>query len=1542
MIFIKRFVLVFIFSFLTIINVSFAQTWWDSNWNYRVPVIINNPHNILLTEYQVNFNITYDSKMQKDFSDLIFTWFNKTNNTEIKIPYWIEKMVNGNWAYVWIKVPEIFANTNTSIYMYYGNPSATTESNRAETMEFVSVWKWTSDLTSYDDFISSFVVDNESYVLAGEKNSGSNGDAFAVKKMNLSGNEIWTYEKDTGSCGSGSEELFDITIGENGNYAIVGEACAPNEGQYYFAKISPYGQLICEWTQEVGYADELWNVVFDKEKNRYIAIGRESTTSVVFVNITPSCFLDKKIIWSDGTYPHGKDIIIDGNDYVISSAYYSTHYRFYLEKRRSDFSRVWLYQDLINSKDFNAYKAGTIVKIDNNYFSGGSEQTNNNKFLFSISPSGSLQFNKTIHNDLGTLRGGDNAWLDGEAVFAGDRGFYLVLLNSTGDVIQKYNASLNYSADAVDVKKDFYKHCYILAGNDRKNGNGEWRIERICERKLVIAEPTVTLGLEESGDYVISSYAPQSIEPNKNFSFAVIVRNATNNNPITNLVATDFSMWKEGEQIGFGFTNLGNGSYSLLINSGNLLDNISFRVCAKNACEEKSVKISVMLKDRTAFIASEWLAAINSGLLGKPLFRNYSDTAKYFLGRQQPEQVFTFDNITTEFQTYRIKDIDAIMNFFEGAILVKTKEQALAAAPLAKLKNYGILFEGSRYSRTILNLTDRTSEQINDLVIKEARAQGKNINTIIIANQNSKNSELVGLAAVKYDSIIIPLNFPQPNYPVSVSNFYQVNLDNGVIAAMGKINQTAKKLNSNGFFANNWDYKLGKQINLILIGNKTEMPHGIVFDTGNEWFGDTDGNNILTDYLYSDLNRDGKADLMTGRIISEYQLLSSKKEKKIVTAALYRNLEFAYSGNGLIESMSTDTAFRTAGFSAVRLIENHTSLSYFNISLPSIVAAIGDFLKKLFGTESITDSLALLFKVYGTYEEFLEHNLYKMMNTIEFSWSEGLIFHFFPDEKLEKERLKEEMRSAEGIFYYGVGNESAWFLPDENNNYKIAFDFGEFPILNLPFIYNEYDKAMRGRIEKIFEKGAAAIAGPTGIVHGAHAFAFNSKFAQSLARNKTAAKSVDNAKFLTQQETKNLTQIISFGQTAWSQLSIKQFLQTVLYAEPEYKIDPNYTEYEQNPEVLYNGSFVAKIKVPFNYSVIELNGTKLILFDAEQWLQEFYKPVIPVYTKEFLLPNGSQVLRIEVNYTTQGYTNVFVPIAMPDEYYQQENRTQQGFYPDKNFENQSFELLDGRKSLLLTAMPLRYNNQTKEALVFSDIEFIILYTSPLDILDFSAKNITLGEQQKFFIKLKNIGDQKNITIAIEVSGETIFESNEIGANEEKSFSISWKPKETGYYVAKAFVLFENNSAGPRYASFSVAKRNVLETMGILPSRIFEETSAIKTQKIYRTALEKLSISKEADGMLIEYSAPGTKFLSKINATASEKIMTKNGYKLETLQENSVMIQKITEPEGYFSIEKNLGAIKEKCKGDCENLKSKLASAIAEMNSLINELQEKIK
>jgi len=109
-------------------NLSFA--WWDTNWQYRAPITIDNTANSnTLTDYQVKVvvdtaSLIASGKMNSDCSDMRFA-----DASDVALSYWIESGCNTTNTVVWVKVPSIPASGTTTIYMYYGNPNAVSESN---------------------------------------------------------------------------------------------------------------------------------------------------------------------------------------------------------------------------------------------------------------------------------------------------------------------------------------------------------------------------------------------------------------------------------------------------------------------------------------------------------------------------------------------------------------------------------------------------------------------------------------------------------------------------------------------------------------------------------------------------------------------------------------------------------------------------------------------------------------------------------------------------------------------------------------------------------------------------------------------------------------------------------------------------------------------------------------------------------------------------------------------------------------------------------------------------------------------------------------------------------------------------------------------------------------------------------------------------------------------------------------------------------------------------------------------------------------------
>jgi hypothetical protein len=122
--------------------VMLENTEWLSGWSYR------KAHQIAAGSgagqgYQMRFGVYYgsgpdagedvfcNSLCKSDFSDIRFTDDDKTT----KLSYWMEEMVPSNYAIFWVKINDDL-DTAQTIYVYYGNPSASSESNGDSTFRF--------------------------------------------------------------------------------------------------------------------------------------------------------------------------------------------------------------------------------------------------------------------------------------------------------------------------------------------------------------------------------------------------------------------------------------------------------------------------------------------------------------------------------------------------------------------------------------------------------------------------------------------------------------------------------------------------------------------------------------------------------------------------------------------------------------------------------------------------------------------------------------------------------------------------------------------------------------------------------------------------------------------------------------------------------------------------------------------------------------------------------------------------------------------------------------------------------------------------------------------------------------------------------------------------------------------------------------------------------------------------------------------------------------------------------------------------------------
>ena len=122
---------VFIVLFLMSFVVSVSA---DPDWSKKAAIHIDNTGGGALSYYHVHLNITYDSDMKTDFSDIRV----KNEVTESFVPYWVEDKLNSSWCNLWFNATSIPASSwsNTTYYLYYGDAAASSASNGNTTFLF--------------------------------------------------------------------------------------------------------------------------------------------------------------------------------------------------------------------------------------------------------------------------------------------------------------------------------------------------------------------------------------------------------------------------------------------------------------------------------------------------------------------------------------------------------------------------------------------------------------------------------------------------------------------------------------------------------------------------------------------------------------------------------------------------------------------------------------------------------------------------------------------------------------------------------------------------------------------------------------------------------------------------------------------------------------------------------------------------------------------------------------------------------------------------------------------------------------------------------------------------------------------------------------------------------------------------------------------------------------------------------------------------------------------------------------------------------------
>ncbi|MEM3402016.1 MAG: DUF2341 domain-containing protein [Candidatus Hadarchaeales archaeon] len=164
-----------------------AAGWWDESWTRRRAITISpHPENIHL-----KIILPFYAEMQPDFRDLRFL----ENDNFGLLNFWVENYTPDN-ATIWVRRPE---NSDNTIYVYYGNPTATNVSSWENTILPYADVQATADAGWSPRYAhTSLVFDNKIWVIGGGAENAENDvwcSADGVNWMLVVDNAGWTSRR---------------------------------------------------------------------------------------------------------------------------------------------------------------------------------------------------------------------------------------------------------------------------------------------------------------------------------------------------------------------------------------------------------------------------------------------------------------------------------------------------------------------------------------------------------------------------------------------------------------------------------------------------------------------------------------------------------------------------------------------------------------------------------------------------------------------------------------------------------------------------------------------------------------------------------------------------------------------------------------------------------------------------------------------------------------------------------------------------------------------------------------------------------------------------------------------------------------------------------------------------------------------------------------------------------------------------------------------------------------------------------------------------
>jgi len=218
--------IIFVITLAFSANTALSQSWYNSAWQYRQGLTIDSDHADFslssdLSQFPLLIRLTDGSnglfgKAQTDGDDILFTASDGTT----KIPHEIEVYDDSGGSEelrAWVKVPAFSSSSDTVIYIYYGNASASSQQTPTGVWDsnFKGVWHMNNDPSGTAPQILDSTTNSNDGTSNGSMTSGDLVTGKIGECLDFDGSDDWISVPDDPSLDADLNSGFTLSFWYN-------------------------------------------------------------------------------------------------------------------------------------------------------------------------------------------------------------------------------------------------------------------------------------------------------------------------------------------------------------------------------------------------------------------------------------------------------------------------------------------------------------------------------------------------------------------------------------------------------------------------------------------------------------------------------------------------------------------------------------------------------------------------------------------------------------------------------------------------------------------------------------------------------------------------------------------------------------------------------------------------------------------------------------------------------------------------------------------------------------------------------------------------------------------------------------------------------------------------------------------------------------------------------------------------------------------------------------------------------------------------------